>query len=120
MERSEWGGGGAAASCQLPHDNVMTLHLQLSTWLTRGLNIFSFFLQKSKEEKKKKKHKHEEKEEDLLGGQGEEPVVQSEEPKEVAAQPTSPSAEVCFYNMLEPGCFTPFYDQILEFVIKMA
>uniref|UniRef100_A0A3B4H767 AP-3 complex subunit delta-1 n=1 Tax=Pundamilia nyererei TaxID=303518 RepID=A0A3B4H767_9CICH len=49
---------------------------------------------RSKEEKKKKKHKHEEKEEDLLGGQAEEPVVQSEETKEVEAQPTSTSAEV--------------------------
>ncbi|XP_037829982.1 AP-3 complex subunit delta-1 isoform X6 [Kryptolebias marmoratus] len=48
---------------------------------------------KSKEEKKKKKHKHEEKEEDLLGGQMEEPVVQSEETSEVAALPTSSSAE---------------------------
>uniref|UniRef100_A0A3Q1I2F4 Adaptor related protein complex 3 subunit delta 1 n=1 Tax=Acanthochromis polyacanthus TaxID=80966 RepID=A0A3Q1I2F4_9TELE len=49
---------------------------------------------KSKEEKKKKKHKHEEKEEDLLGGQADEPAVQSEETSEVAAPPTSTSAEV--------------------------
>uniref|UniRef100_A0A1A7X7S9 AP-3 complex subunit delta-1 n=1 Tax=Iconisemion striatum TaxID=60296 RepID=A0A1A7X7S9_9TELE len=49
---------------------------------------------KSKEEKKKKKHKHEEKEEeDLLGGQADEPAVQSEEADEVAAPPTSTSAE---------------------------
>lgn len=57
------------------------------------------FLQKSKEEKKKKKHKHEEKGEDLLGGQVEEPVVQSEETNEVAALPTSTSAEVCPLKM---------------------
>ncbi|KAF6721398.1 AP-3 complex subunit delta-1 [Oryzias melastigma] len=48
---------------------------------------------KSKEEKKKKKHKHEEKEEDLLGGEADEPVGQSEEPSEVAAPPTSTTAE---------------------------
>lgn len=62
------------------------------------------FLQKSKEEKKKKKkHKHEEKGEDLLGGQADEPVVQSEETNEVTAPPTSTSAEVC----VEHGCFLP-------------
>uniref|UniRef100_A0A8D0AAQ2 AP-3 complex subunit delta-1 n=1 Tax=Sander lucioperca TaxID=283035 RepID=A0A8D0AAQ2_SANLU len=50
---------------------------------------------KSKEDKKKKKkHKHEEKGEDLLGGQAEEPVVQSEATSEVAAPPTSTTAEV--------------------------
>ncbi|XP_061594169.1 AP-3 complex subunit delta-1 isoform X4 [Cololabis saira] len=49
---------------------------------------------KSKDEKKKKKHKHEEKEEDLLGGEADEPVVQSEEASEVAAPPTSSTAEV--------------------------
>ncbi|XP_034438646.1 AP-3 complex subunit delta-1 isoform X1 [Hippoglossus hippoglossus] len=49
---------------------------------------------KSKEEKKKKKHKHEEKEEDLLSGQADEPVVQSEESSQVAALPTSTSTEV--------------------------
>lgn len=47
---------------------------------------------KSKEEKKKKKHKHE-KEEDLLGGQPDEPMVQSEETTKVAALPTSTSSE---------------------------
>lgn len=59
------------------------------------LLFFCFFLQKSKEEKKKKKHKHEEKREDLLGGQADEPVVESEETNEVAVPPTSTSAEVC-------------------------
>ncbi|MEQ2239033.1 AP-3 complex subunit delta-1 [Ilyodon furcidens] len=48
---------------------------------------------KSKEEKKKKKHKHEDKEEDLLGGQAEEPVLQSEETSQVAAPSTSSTAE---------------------------
>uniref|UniRef100_A0A8C5EZ27 AP-3 complex subunit delta-1 n=1 Tax=Gouania willdenowi TaxID=441366 RepID=A0A8C5EZ27_GOUWI len=48
---------------------------------------------KSKEEKKKKKHKHEEKEEDLLGGEADEPVVQSEDTTEVVALPTSTNAE---------------------------
>ncbi|MEQ2279545.1 AP-3 complex subunit delta-1, partial [Ameca splendens] len=48
---------------------------------------------KSKEEKKKKKHKHEDKEEDLLGGQAEEPVLQSEETSQVAAPSTSTTAE---------------------------
>uniref|UniRef100_A0A3B5LR25 AP-3 complex subunit delta-1 n=1 Tax=Xiphophorus couchianus TaxID=32473 RepID=A0A3B5LR25_9TELE len=46
---------------------------------------------KSKEEKKKKKHKHEDKEEDLLGGQADEPVLQSEETSQVADPPTSSS-----------------------------
>lgn len=46
---------------------------------------------KSKEEKKKKKHKHEDKEEDLLGGQADEPVLQSEETSQVAAPPSSTS-----------------------------
>lgn len=61
------------------------------------------FLQKSKEEKKKKKHKHEqeEKEEDLLGAPADEPVVQSEETSEVAAPPTSTSAEVCLTKRVE-------------------
>lgn len=58
-------------------------------------NISSCFSQKSKEEKKKKKHKHEEGGEDLLGVQPDEPVVQSEEPNEEVALPTSTSAEVC-------------------------
>ncbi|KAA8589955.1 hypothetical protein FQN60_013320 [Etheostoma spectabile] len=51
---------------------------------------------KSKEDKKKKKKKHksEEKGEDLLGGQEDGPVGQSEETSEVAAQPTSTTAEV--------------------------
>lgn len=63
-----------------------------------------FFSQKSKDEKKKKKkHKHEEKGEDLLGGQADEPVVQSEETNEVTAPPTSTSAEVC----VEQICFLP-------------
>ncbi|XP_068175243.1 AP-3 complex subunit delta-1 isoform X4 [Antennarius striatus] len=48
---------------------------------------------KEEEKKKKKKHKHEGKGEDLLGGQADEPVVQSEEPVEVAVPPTSTSAE---------------------------
>lgn len=66
--------------------------------------IFFFFLQKSKDEKKKKKkHKQEEKGEDLLGGQADEPVVQSEETNEVTAPPTSTSAEVC----AEQICFLP-------------
>lgn len=54
--------------------------------------------QKSKEEKKKKKkHKHEEKEDDLMGGQADEPAVQSEEANEVTeVATTSTSAEVCF------------------------
>lgn len=68
------------------------------------LSSFIYPLQKSKEEKKKKKkHKHEEKEEDLLGGQADEPVVQSEEANEVAEPPTSTSAEVC----MEQGCLLP-------------
>ncbi|KAM4575369.1 AP-3 complex subunit delta-1 isoform 3-T3 [Fundulus diaphanus] len=46
---------------------------------------------KSKEEKKKKKHKDEDKEEDLLGGQADEAVLQSEETSQVAAPPTSTS-----------------------------
>ncbi|XP_021179871.2 AP-3 complex subunit delta-1 isoform X5 [Fundulus heteroclitus] len=46
---------------------------------------------KSKEEKKKKKHKDEDKEEDLLGGQADEAVLQSEETSQVAAPPTSAS-----------------------------
>ncbi|XP_058494114.1 AP-3 complex subunit delta-1 isoform X1 [Solea solea] len=49
---------------------------------------------KSKDEKKKKKHKHEEKEEDLLRGEVDEPVVQSEGISQVAELPTSTSAEV--------------------------
>ncbi|XP_058494121.1 AP-3 complex subunit delta-1 isoform X8 [Solea solea] len=48
---------------------------------------------KSKDEKKKKKHKHEEKEEDLLRGEVDEPVVQSEGISQVAELPTSTSAE---------------------------
>lgn len=84
---------------------------------------FILFLQKSKDEKKKKKHKHEEKEEDLLGGQEDEPVVQSQETSEVAAPPTSTSAEVCIYNMLKQSLFptlqhsfylTPKHDQIIS------
>lgn len=56
---------------------------------------YIFFLQKSKEEKKKKKHKHEEQEEDLLGGQADASVAQSEEINEMVAPPTSTDPEVC-------------------------
>lgn len=69
------------------------------TVMPRGVFTALFFSlsQKSKEEKKKKKkHKHEEKEEDLMGGQADEPAVQSEETNEVAeVAATSTSAEVC-------------------------
>lgn len=64
------------------------------SWIYPFGVFFFFFSQKSKEEKKKKKHKHEEKGEDLLGVQADELVVQSEETSEVAAVPTSTSAEV--------------------------
>ncbi|KAK0132066.1 AP-3 complex subunit delta-1 [Merluccius polli] len=48
---------------------------------------------KSKEDKKKKKHKHDEGGEDLMGGQTDEPGVQSEETNDVVAPPPSTTAE---------------------------
>lgn len=80
------------------HSDVMTQWLCFSTSLWQGAEFILLFLQKSKEEKKKKKQKHEEKEKDLLGAQADEPVVQSEETREVAPPPTSTSAEVCTYE----------------------
>lgn len=72
---------------------VVALNLILThSWI---YGLFFSLLQKSKEQKKKKKHKHEEKGEDLLGGQADEPVVQSDETNEVAAPPTSTNADVC-------------------------
>lgn len=66
------------------------------TYTVAELNLICLLvLQKSKEEKKKKKHKHEEKGVDLLGGQADEPVMQSEEASEVAAPPTATASEVC-------------------------
>uniref|UniRef100_A0A3P9P8R7 AP-3 complex subunit delta-1 n=1 Tax=Poecilia reticulata TaxID=8081 RepID=A0A3P9P8R7_POERE len=52
---------------------------------------------KSKDEKKKKKHKHEDKEEDLLGGQADEPVLQSEETSQVAEPPASSVSDLDFW-----------------------
>lgn len=81
-------------------------------------------MQKSKEEKKKKKHKHEDKGEDLLGGQAEEPV-QSEETNEVAAVPTSTSAEVRLWRF-QPGLYLRsdlsrnFYKIILKCMINFS
>lgn len=80
--------------------DMMTPWLCFSTSLWHRAEFILLFLQKSKEEKKKKKHKHEEKEKDLLGGQADEPVVQSEETREVTPPPTSTSAEVCTYEMV--------------------
>ncbi|KAM8875454.1 AP-3 complex subunit delta-1 isoform 2-T2 [Spinachia spinachia] len=49
---------------------------------------------KSKDDKKKKKPRREEKAEDLLGGQADVPVAQSEETSEAAAPPAANTAEV--------------------------
>ena len=92
-----WSGlskGGETARRGVNGYDRMSQWLWFLLWHTAEF-ILLFFLQKSKEEKKKKKHKHEEKGEDLLGGEADEPVVQSEETSEVAAPPTSTSAEVC-------------------------
>uniref|UniRef100_M3ZMV5 AP-3 complex subunit delta-1 n=1 Tax=Xiphophorus maculatus TaxID=8083 RepID=M3ZMV5_XIPMA len=58
---------------------------------------------KSKEEKKKKKHKHEDKEEDLLGGQADEPVLQSEETSQVADPPTVSDLDFWLSNAPVPS-----------------